>query len=195
MKLSGGQRQRIAIARSIIRQPAILILDEATSSIDVQGEKIVQKALDRLAKDRTTIVIAHRLSTIRKADHIIVLREGTKIEEGTHEHLLSIENGLYSGLVKAQHLEEDETAPEDSAVAGCMEVVRSVTLERGDSVTKNKSDDLESHADKYKKRGFLRTAGVFIYEQRPQWLFYILAILAAVVCGGRSAPYRVPIQH
>src|SRR6201999_358839 len=107
IKLSGGQRQRLAIARSIIRDPAILILDEATSSIDVRGERIVQKALDRVSQNRTTIVIAHRLSTIRKADNIVVMREGRKMEEGTHEQLLSIPDGLYAGLVHAQQLEAE----------------------------------------------------------------------------------------
>ncbi|MCJ1287352.1 hypothetical protein MMC26_006701 [Xylographa opegraphella] len=111
IKLSGGQRQRIAIARSIIKQPAILILDEATSSIDVQGEKLVQEALDRASKNRTTIMIAHRLTTISKADHIIVLRNGANVEEGTHEHLLSLKDGLYSSLVRAQKLDEEENDP------------------------------------------------------------------------------------
>lgn len=182
MKLSGGQRQRIAIARSIIRQPAILILDEATSSIDVQGEQIVQKALDRLAENRTTIMIAHRLSTIRKADHIIVLREGTKVEEGTHEHLLSLSDGLYSSLVRAQKLEEDETPPE--ALAELSETVRTITQERFNASPDDDTEDAPSYVKEGKKKGFLRTAGVFIYERRPQWLFYAFAILAAVICGG-----------
>lgn len=90
IKLSGGQRQRIAIARSIIKQPPILILDEATSAIDVRTERIVQKALDRVSKNRTTIVIAHRLSTIKRADSIVVLRQGKLVEQGTHDELLQV---------------------------------------------------------------------------------------------------------
>jgi len=102
VKLSGGQRQRIAIARAILKDPAILILDEATSSLDSESEQLVQKALDRLMKGRTSIVIAHRLSTIRNADKIVVLEKGCVKESGTHEELMLIENGLYQHLNKLQ---------------------------------------------------------------------------------------------
>jgi ATP-binding cassette subfamily B (MDR/TAP) protein 1 len=81
IKLSGGQRQRLAIARSIVKRPKILILDEATSAIDVRGERLVQAALDKVSEGRTTITIAHRLSTIKKADKIIVLRKGKLVSE------------------------------------------------------------------------------------------------------------------
>lgn len=97
VKLSGGQRQRIAIARAILRNPPILILDEATSSLDTESERKVQAALENLMQDRTTLVIAHRLSTIQRADKIIVLNEGKVAEEGTHETLLS-QNGIYQQL-------------------------------------------------------------------------------------------------
>lgn len=102
VKLSGGQRQRIAIARAILKDPAILILDEATSSLDAESEKLVQEALDGLMENRTTIIIAHRLATIRNVDQIYVLQQGEIIEQGTHEELSLIEDGLYSGLVKLQ---------------------------------------------------------------------------------------------
>jgi len=100
-KLSGGQRQRISIARAILNDPPILILDEATSALDSESEKLVQNALDNLMKGRTSIVIAHRLSTIQKADHIVVIKDGEILEEGTHNSLLE-NNGLYKKLSEMQ---------------------------------------------------------------------------------------------
>ena len=105
IQLSGGQKQRIAIARAILKNPAILILDEATSALDSESEKLVQDALDRLMTNRTAIVIAHRLSTIRKADKIIVLQDGKIIEEGNHETLIAL-NGAYARFVDLQNLSE-----------------------------------------------------------------------------------------
>ena len=102
VKLSGGQRQRIAIARAILKNPKILILDEATSSLDSESENLVQLALDQLMKSRTTIVIAHRLATIRKVDRIYVLNKGRIVEAGTHKELTAKTNGVYSNLVSLQ---------------------------------------------------------------------------------------------
>jgi ABC-type multidrug transport system fused ATPase/permease subunit len=102
IKLSGGQRQRIAIARAILRDPAILLLDEATSSLDAESEKQVQEALDNLMEGRTSIIVAHRLATIREADCIYVLDKGRIIEQGTHQELSGVENGLYSSLARLQ---------------------------------------------------------------------------------------------
>ena len=102
VKLSGGQRQRIAIARAILKDPAILILDEATSSLDAQSEHLVQQALDTLMQGRTTIIIAHRLATVRKADNILVIKDGEIVETGTHTELSADENGVYNHLAKLQ---------------------------------------------------------------------------------------------
>ena len=102
IKLSGGQRQRIAIARTILKDPAILILDEATSSLDAHSEKEVQIALDELMKNRTTLIIAHRLATIKKVDNILVLDHGKVIESGSHEKLLSDQNSTYGHMISLQ---------------------------------------------------------------------------------------------
>ena len=101
-QLSGGQRQRIAIARAILADPAILILDEATSSLDAESERLVQDALDKLMENRTSIIIAHRLSTVRRADQILVLSGGVILERGTHDELISKDGGLYGTLAKLQ---------------------------------------------------------------------------------------------
>ena len=101
-QLSGGQRQRIAIARAVLKDPKILILDEATSSLDSESERLVQDALEKLMKGRTSVVIAHRLSTVRKADRILVLDQGKLVEQGTHEELLQVNEGIYRNLSDLQ---------------------------------------------------------------------------------------------
>jgi subfamily B ATP-binding cassette protein MsbA len=108
MQLSGGQRQRLAIARALLKDAPILILDEATSSLDSESERSVQEALENLMTTRTTLVIAHRLSTVRKADRIVVLVDGEIAEEGTHEELLG-RKGAYSRLYNLQLLEDETT--------------------------------------------------------------------------------------
>jgi ABC-type multidrug transport system fused ATPase/permease subunit len=102
VQLSGGQRQRIAIARAVLKDPAILILDEATSALDSESERLVQEALDELMKGRTSLVIAHRLSTVRDADKILVLDKGVVVESGTHDELIADAEGLYHTLSRLQ---------------------------------------------------------------------------------------------
>lgn len=174
-KLSGGQRQRLAIARSIVKEPTILVLDEATSAIDVRGEKIVQAALDRVSENRTTIVIAHRLSTVRRADRILVLRNGVNVEEGTHEELLSMKDGLYQALVNAQKLEsgtEDDADP--------IEVMEVLEEELHKSNTVISAQPQEEHRKEITQRGFFRSTGVFIYEARTHWLLCLTALLGVL---------------
>jgi len=103
IQLSGGQKQRVAIARAILKNPSILILDEATSSLDSESELLVQEALDRLMEGRTSFVIAHRLSTIKNCDQIIVLQNGNIVEKGTHDELVTLEKGVYRNLSEIQY--------------------------------------------------------------------------------------------
>ena len=108
MKLSGGQRQRVAIARLLLKDAPILVLDEATAALDNESERLVQDALDHLIPDRTTLVIAHRLSTIEHADQVLVLEQGRLVEQGTHAQLLA-RGGLYAHLHRMQFRDEAET--------------------------------------------------------------------------------------
>jgi ATP-binding cassette subfamily B protein len=110
MRLSVGQKQRIAIARAILRDPALLLLDEATSALDAESERLVQRALERLAHGRSTLVVAHRLATVRRADRILVLEAGRLVEQGRHDELLRA-GGLYARLAQLQFIGEEPGAP------------------------------------------------------------------------------------
>lgn len=116
-KLSGGQRQRIAIARALLKQPTILIMDESTAALDTKSEEIVQKALDSVIENRTTLVIAHRLSTIKNADLIVVLDKGQIVETGTHTELMRLK-GIYYELVQIQEKKEKEDVVETNRMHG-----------------------------------------------------------------------------
>lgn len=186
-KLSGGQRQRIAIARSIVRKPKILILDEATSAIDVRGERIVQAALDRVTQNRTTITIAHRLSTIKKADRIVVLKRGVVVETGTHQSLLDREGGVYRGLVEAQALSLGDSA----------EVPHEPADEKGDDVSilgrrKSRANSEKEKAVEEKNdrtRGFLNSFGRLFLESRECWWLMAITVLLSA-CAGAAIPLQ-----
>ncbi|KAI1213770.1 P-loop containing nucleoside triphosphate hydrolase protein [Annulohypoxylon truncatum] len=187
-KLSGGQRQRICIARAVIKRPKILILDEATSAIDVRGERIVQAALDKVSKNRTTITIAHRLSTIKKADTIVVLQRGKVVEKGTHESLLEDDMGVYYGLVHAQQLSlgepteaGDSDVPEEEDMAAILSREKSVAY--SDAVAN------VPKAPGYKKKGLFGSFGRLLYEQRSRFPFYAVTVLAAM-CTAASNPMQ-----
>ncbi|KAF4495423.1 Leptomycin B resistance pmd1 [Fusarium agapanthi] len=186
-KLSGGQRQRLAIARSIVRKPSILILDEATSAIDVRGERTVQAALDRAAKDRTTITIAHRLSTIKKADRIIVLKKGKVAESGTHDSLMTIEGGVYSGLVHAQSLSlgepTDNIAGDESAETEDKPALANVTSVAASEV------DMSTEASKDKSQNFFASFGRLFYESKNVWPAFFLTLFAGA-CVGAGVPLQ-----
>ncbi|KAL5362551.1 P-loop containing nucleoside triphosphate hydrolase protein [Aspergillus floccosus] len=191
ISLSGGQRQRIAIARCIVRQPSILILDEATSSIDIHSERIVQSALERVLKNRTTILIAHRLSTVRKADHIIVINDGINLEEGSHNELMAA-GGVYSNLVHAQELrdipnsESDIMEDQDPSCHLLVEKAQSVTTIPADSPKNEKQALLEDRGksgSKYKHRNNVLLR--ILKEQQQHWVLYMLTLCGAL--GASSA--------
>ncbi|KAJ5329046.1 hypothetical protein N7452_009436 [Penicillium brevicompactum] len=183
-RLSGGQRQRLAIARSIVKKPDILILDEATSAIDVRGERVVQAALDKASQHRTTIVIAHRLSTIKNADHIIVLNKGKVFESGNHKSLVSMEGGLYAGLVTAQAISLGDSAPgfgnpfvkHDESITAMEEPEEFQTS--SDSLQDNK---LEKSTQK-RSFPFGGFAQLFL-ESRNYWHVMIFSIVVSALAG------------
>ncbi|CAI4216063.1 unnamed protein product [Parascedosporium putredinis] len=199
--LSGGQKQRIAIARSIISEPKILLLDEATSALDPQAEGIVQRALDEASKNRTTIVIAHKLKTIQQADNIVVLKQGTIIEQGTHHQLVE-HGGAYASLVRAQELAPDKAKKTKAAKE---EAVPPPPMEDSPAGHKLKSfmfktrsatapGTREPHAttvsvDKedytlYKRTGLVKSVSKLIVATPEAKWWYILTFVTCVVGAG-----------
>ncbi|KAH8900186.1 ABC transporter [Thozetella sp. PMI_491] len=210
INLSGGQRQRLAIARAIVKQPKILILDEATSAIDVRSEQIVQAALDRASKGRTTIVIAHRLGTIRKADKIVVLRAGRVIQEGTHQSLMAEVGSTYHALSQAQNIgvgvEEDDaasiesTSMKEEVIGDDEKDLARFSSQGGDSeAPKPKTEEYHSrNSSDSIDEGPIRVIGqpsavgdygsiwTLLIEQSSRWKVYILVVIGSLGIGAST---------
>lgn len=178
--LSGGQKQRVVIARSIISNPKVLMLDEATSALDPNAEKIVQRALNNVAKGRTMIVIAHRLSTIRDADNIIVMAKGAAIEQGSHNDLIDL-GGVYSRLVRLQDLGHGGVVAQEEA-----EAEKEESLARLETVISHAS----AHAthdvsnDNTINYGLLKCLSIMIKEQQSMWWPNGVVLILISLCGG-----------
>ncbi|KAJ3489795.1 hypothetical protein NLG97_g5927 [Lecanicillium saksenae] len=193
--LSGGQKQRVAIARSIVSQPKVLLLDEATSALDPHAEGVVQQALDRASKGRTTIVIAHKLATIRKADNIVVMTKGRIVEQGTHESLLA-SGGVYANLVSIQNLavtsnvsdsddESEKTVNENQASdpADMQQTLTRYATEEQLRMEKQKNrDSYENH----KQLGMVAAIARLVKESPDLTWAYILTLIG---CMGASAAF------
>ncbi|KAL5060040.1 hypothetical protein RYX36_031644 [Vicia faba] len=210
LQLSGGQKQRIAIARAMLKNPAILLLDEATSALDSESEKLVQEALDRFMIGRTTLVIAHRLSTIRKADLVAVIQQGSIFEIGTHDELFSKgENGVYAKLIKMQEMAHEtamNNARKSSArPSSARNSVSSPIITRNSSYgrspysrrlsdfsTSDFSLSLDASHPNYRheKLAFKDQAGSFwrlVKMNSPEWLYALIGSIGSIVCGSLSA--------
>ncbi|KAK2593569.1 hypothetical protein QQS21_008744 [Conoideocrella luteorostrata] len=182
--LSGGQKQRIVIARSIISNPKVLLLDEATSALDPNAEKIVQAALNNVAKGRTMVVIAHRLSTIRDADNIVVMTKGEAIEAGTHFELIEL-GGAYSRLVKAQDLGKMSDSADEGSDSAKDEVVGDLDKELTRvSTTGPINDESKDHTNKY---GLMYGLYLIMKEQRSLW-WPAFFIFLTCIGGGLTYP-------
>lgn len=207
-QLSGGQKQRIAIARAMLKNPAILLLDEATSALDSESEKLVQEALDRFMIGRTTVVVAHRLSTIRKADLVAVVQQGSILEMGTHDDLISKgDDGAYSTLIRLQETAHElgNNARKSSArPSSARNSVSSPIIGRNSSYgrspySKRLSDfstsDFSTSVDvnsahKTEKVPFIEQAGSFwrlVKMNAPEWAYALLGSVGSMVCGSISA--------
>jgi ABC-type multidrug transport system ATPase subunit len=212
--LSGGQRQRIAIARCIIKRPSILILDEATSAIDVRSEQKVQAALDRAAENRTTLVIAHRLSTIQKADNIVVLQKGSVAQQGSHGKLMKNRAGLYYRLVNTQILSDADDSVsidsssepshdtdnkdshdrpmEDDLDAIVRRMSRQSTVRHARlSITFALQDDVYDPAQRPSRQSTrdahtITTFARLLLEQKADWYWYFLILIGCAGAGGKS---------
>lgn len=194
LQFSGGQRQRIAIARAIIRQPRILIFDEATSALDVTSERIVQAALNRAAKNRTTIVIAHQLSTIMNADNIIVVAKGEVVEQGTHKSLLRNLDGPYWRLVNAQRLAKNTDRPDQDFHFEPLRLHNQNHIRGRRKGGQTIHSSMSIVIDRYQKKEDVKPASQsllssfwsLLAEQKQNWIGYLILVIAALGAASKS---------
>jgi ATP-binding cassette subfamily B (MDR/TAP) protein 1 len=190
--LSGGQKQRIAIARSIISNPPVLLLDEATSALDANSEKMVQQALDRVSRSRTTIVIAHKLATVMKADNIIVFGQGKVLEQGTHETLLQ-HQGPYASLVNAQSLRNKQSEKDTLPAFRNQDSASDVPLERQEvaeeaAIAAARDSGIrpdEESCMQPQSRNLIHILGTFLGENLNLWQMYLVCLMCSLI-GGKS---------
>jgi ATP-binding cassette subfamily B (MDR/TAP) protein 1 len=166
-----------------------LILDEATSSIDVRGEQIVQAALEKVSKNRTTLVIAHRLATIQKADNIVVLRKGQVVQQGTHSELMAQEGGAYWTLATSQQLSSSDEHEADEPASPYAEVSekKSMATIGTETTCVETVAPSEQGGDNKKKTSFWRTFGLLLLEQKQLRKWYAILLISAI-CGGGELP-------
>ncbi|CAF3579610.1 unnamed protein product [Rotaria sp. Silwood1] len=182
MQLSGGEKQRIALARALVKQPTFLLLDEATSALDNISEKIVQDALDRACKGRTTIVIAHRLSTIQNADQIYVLDNGNVIEQGTHETLMAKEGGKYQSMVKRQQMERFDDDKDDMiSIEKATEEEEKSMLERSRLFSDSLIADMNEQSSKSFTQRFVLWR--LLSMNSPEWITILIGCIACILNG------------
>ncbi|CAF3346233.1 unnamed protein product [Rotaria socialis] len=175
VQLSGGEKQRVALARALVKQPVIVVLDEATSALDNKNEKIVQEALDRTCKGRTTIVIAHRLAAVKNAHRIYVLDKGSVIEQGTHETLMAQEGSHYRELMRVQHTEDDIDETSDPTH---MDEDAKQPLERSRYYSYYEIDDKDQMTTS-RRPVFIRLLSM----NRPEWVIILVGCLACLFGG------------
>ena len=145
----------------------------------------MQEALDRVSKNRTTISIAHRLSTVKKADKIIVLKNGAIVEQGTHQTLLEDTNGVYFNLVHAQQLDMNEERPDSTFHNEFLEEDMEKLIRKQSTKDLEAADTASQGEDNYIRKGLLNTVGLLLFEQRQLWPLYALSVVSAMGCGGK----------